>query len=339
MPDLFVSYKREDETRVATLVRALERQGISVWWDHGVPGGEEWRTSIESALTEARCVIVVWSHWSVGPEGGFVRDEAARAKARGILVPVLLDPVSPPLGFGELQAIDLTRWRGGARDPSFLDVVAAVRAKRDGIPIPPARGPATRLLRRAAATGAIVSLTGWLGIALNLRLGERVCTLPLGQPFISDTCGMLRLGGRPQRDERIAWETSNGSCSALEAHRKRFKDGAYYAVATARLSTRRVWLEERWVRVEAALPFFVGRDTASRSQDAAKTAAMQRATLEAGRLCRGYAAVEHDRLLSVTPEPDEWQCDRVYDGIVCSVKGRAVCALEENRPVERDSCG
>jgi hypothetical protein len=339
MPELFVSYKREDEARVARLVRALERQGVSVWWDHGVPGGEEWRASIESALAAATCVIVVWSQASIGPEGGFVRDEAARAKARGILVPVLLDAVSPPLGFGELQAIDLTRWRGGSRDPSFLDVVAAVRAKRDGTPIPPARAARTRLLRRAAATGAIASLAGWLGIALDLRLSERACSLPLGQPFISDTCGMLRLGGRPQRDERIAWETSDGSCRALEAHRRRFKDGAYYAVATGRLSTRQVWLEEHWVPVETVLPFFVGRDTALRSKDAAKTAAMHRATIEAGRLCRGYAAVEQNRLVSVTPEPDEWQCDRVNDGIVCSVKGRAVCALEENQPVERDSCG
>jgi len=46
MSDVFVSYKREDEVRVAPLVHALEAAGLDVWWDRGLPGGESWRANI-----------------------------------------------------------------------------------------------------------------------------------------------------------------------------------------------------------------------------------------------------------------------------------------------------
>ena len=130
MTDIFLSYKREDEARVGRLVRALEKAGLAVWWDRRLPGGESWRTNVGNELDKAKCVIVAWTHESTGPAGDFVRDEAGEAKARGILVPVLLEPgVHPPLGFGEIQSIDLSHWRGNARDPFFLDLVAACQAK------------------------------------------------------------------------------------------------------------------------------------------------------------------------------------------------------------------
>ena len=117
MAHVMVSYKREDEPRVAVLVRALRANGLEIWWDQALPGGEAWRENIQGAIDQAGCVVVVWSHGSTGPDGGFVRDEATRAKARSILVPVAFDNVMPPLGFGELQAIDLKHWKGGAKDP------------------------------------------------------------------------------------------------------------------------------------------------------------------------------------------------------------------------------
>jgi hypothetical protein len=39
------------------------------------------------------------------PAGDFVRDEAGQAKARNILVPVVIKRTRIPLGFGEMQAI------------------------------------------------------------------------------------------------------------------------------------------------------------------------------------------------------------------------------------------
>src|SRR5262245_8400762 len=119
MSEIFVSYKREDEKQVGRLVRALEGAGLSVWWDRGLPGGESWRSQIQTALDAAKCVIVAWTRESVGPAGDFVCDEAGQATRRSVLVPVMLERVDPPLGFGEIQAIDLTRWKGNPRDPFF----------------------------------------------------------------------------------------------------------------------------------------------------------------------------------------------------------------------------
>ena len=127
MSDVFVSYKAEDRKRVRPLVEALEADGYSVWWDEQIGGGTAWRQSIEAELNAAKCVIVVWSKRSVGPDGTFVQDEATRAQQRHVYVPVTIDKVHLPLGFGETQALPLTGWHGGTSDPHYRAVLDAVR--------------------------------------------------------------------------------------------------------------------------------------------------------------------------------------------------------------------
>src|SRR5262245_52183987 len=179
MNEVFVSYKREDEPRVGRLVRALEHAGVSVWWDRGLGGGESWRAQIQSALEAAKCVIVVWTHESVGPAGDFVRDEAGQAKRLGVLVPVILDRVSPPWVVGRCQAIDLTHWKGNPRDPFFQDLCAAVTAKLEGRAVPPAKGPMKRLVRRLTLSGLASAIVGGLALAFNLfSAQDQVCGLP-----------------------------------------------------------------------------------------------------------------------------------------------------------------
>jgi hypothetical protein len=112
MADVFVSYKAEDRRRVKPLVETLQAEGFSVWWDEQIGGGAAWRQAIEAELNAAKCVIVIWSNRSAGPEGTFVQDEATRAQQRHVYVPVLIDKVHLPLGFGETQALALNGWRG-----------------------------------------------------------------------------------------------------------------------------------------------------------------------------------------------------------------------------------
>ncbi|HYU30577.1 MAG TPA: toll/interleukin-1 receptor domain-containing protein, partial [Thermoanaerobaculia bacterium] len=150
MTDIFISYKREDEARVAPIVEGLRGAGLSVWWDREISGGEAWRQSISEQLEAARCVIVVWSEISVGPLGEFVQDEAGRAKARGVLVPVRIDRVKEPLGFGEIQSLDLVGWRGNRRNLRFRNLVAAAKAVVAGGPRPRPLTPG-RLARLLAA--------------------------------------------------------------------------------------------------------------------------------------------------------------------------------------------
>lgn len=342
MNEVFVSYKREDEARAGRLVKALEGVGLSVWWDRGLPGGESWRQQIQQALDGAHCVIVLWTHESVGPAGDFVRDEAGQAKRRGVLVPVLMDRVSPPLGFGEVQAIDLIHWKGDPRDPFFDDLCAAVRAKLEGRPVPPAKGPMKRFVRRLTLS-SLAGTVGFGGLALLFNLfsaQEQVCALPFLQPQVSDACGAFGLGRRPTQAERLAWEQCDGSCDALRRHIERFPAGAYRDQAAAILAARRVTQTEVWTPGTRRLALFVGQDGApARSEEAARSASLARAQPNAERLCKGFAATTDFRLTSVSTESQKWNCELVSGGVVCGFEGEAVCELEERRVAEAEHCG
>ena len=162
MTTIFVSYKSEDRERVRPLIDALAAEGLTVWWDVQIEGGAAWRATIAARLDAAACVIVAWSQASVGPDGHFVQDEASRAMRRGVYLPVGLDAVAPPLGFGQRQMISLVGWRGNRRDPVFVDLVTAARAmvaasppleaELDPAPRPPTRPTPRPILRTFART-------------------------------------------------------------------------------------------------------------------------------------------------------------------------------------------
>ena len=127
----FLSYKREDLARVELLRQALERADISVWMDRDTDAGEQWRPTIRSKLEASRCVVVCWSKNSVGAD--FVLDEANTAKKLNTLLPVVIDAgVKPPLGFGEYQALDLSKWPLGPE--KLASLVQAVRKKLEPRP-------------------------------------------------------------------------------------------------------------------------------------------------------------------------------------------------------------
>jgi serine/threonine-protein kinase len=183
--DVFVSYKAEDRERVRPLVDALAADGLSVWWDAHISAGGAWRDEIERELAGARCVLVVWSRRSVGPEGGFVRDEASRALKRGAYLPVLIDTVEPPLGFGELQGLPLIGWRGDRADPRYAAVRDAVGAVVAGNPRPAfsvvrAPGGIDRrwLIGGGAALAALAAGGGWFLLRPAPLNANRIAVLP-----------------------------------------------------------------------------------------------------------------------------------------------------------------
>lgn len=343
MSDVFISYKREDEIRVGRLARALEKAGLSIWWDRGLPGAESWRENITDALHAAKVVVVVWSQGSVGVEGAFVRDEAGRAMARGALVPVMIDKVAPPLGFGELQAIDLTAWRGNTRDPFFQDLVAVIRAKLENAPAPAPKGPARRVMRRlfygATSSGAVAAVAlfafNTFGVASN------ICTLPGAQPGLSDFCGACRMGERPTREERLAWAArAPGSCQALRDHIAHFPEGAYRREAADLLTARRVASEDVWSPSVRQLALFQPHSTQGAPDEAAAHArAIAAAQTQADNLCRGFAAATAFRFRAAIPQPSAWTCEHGGGGVVCGFEGMVSCQLDEKATVERESCG
>jgi hypothetical protein len=134
--DIFISYDRSDRPRAAAFAEALGSKGYSVWWDRVIVPGQTWHKVLTQALESAGCVVVLWSKASV--ESGFVHDEAARGLRRGVLVPVLIESVDIPLGFGQIQTAHLQSWNGATEDPAFGDMLGAVAG------IVGQRAPATR---------------------------------------------------------------------------------------------------------------------------------------------------------------------------------------------------
>ena len=130
MADVFISYDRDDRERISKLVELLEAQGWSVFWDRDIPSGESWRSYLSAALERARCVVVLWTAHSIKSE--WVAEEADVARQRRILIPVLLDPVAPPLGFRTVQAASLQGWPevvDAAAIAELLQVIATILAK------------------------------------------------------------------------------------------------------------------------------------------------------------------------------------------------------------------
>lgn len=184
MADVFVSYKAEDRARVRPLVEALEADGLTVWWDAHIGGGDAWRETIAGQLDQATCVIVVWSKRSVGPDGSFVRDEATRALRRRAYLPVRIDKVDPPLGFGESQALSLIGWKGDRSDPRYAAVVNGAHAIVGLEPLA-ARQPnfssviARRpLLLGGAGAVAAAGLGGWWLLRPGAANANSIAVLP-----------------------------------------------------------------------------------------------------------------------------------------------------------------
>ncbi|HMB63518.1 MAG TPA: toll/interleukin-1 receptor domain-containing protein [Eudoraea sp.] len=133
MADIFISYASEDEDRIRHLVKAFEKQGWSVFWDHRIPAGQTWRSYIGKGLAEARCVVVAWTKESIA--SNWVSEEADEGKKRGVLVPVRLDEILPPIGFRSIQAADLSDWRPSEPSETLNQLIGDIRTHLGGRPI------------------------------------------------------------------------------------------------------------------------------------------------------------------------------------------------------------
>ncbi|MCZ6871186.1 MAG: TIR domain-containing protein [Gammaproteobacteria bacterium] len=168
MADVFISYSSEDRDRLAPLAAVLEQAGYSIWWDQQLRGGAVYSDEIEKELLVAKAVIVAWSKQSVASR--WVKDEAAHASTHDKLIPICLDDVNLPIGFGQFHKIDFARWDGAPDAPevqrlleSLANVIdeGVVRRSVQLGESSTARAPGPR------RTGLLASVIG-LGIAAML---------------------------------------------------------------------------------------------------------------------------------------------------------------------------
>ena len=125
MADVFLSYSSDDRERIRPIARALEKNGLTVWWDRDIQAGTAYDREIESAIAAAKCVVVIWSRHSI--ESEYVRSEVDDAANRNILVPVLIEDVQPPLAHRRRQAAILKDW-SGETEGEFEKLIQGIRA-------------------------------------------------------------------------------------------------------------------------------------------------------------------------------------------------------------------
>jgi TIR domain-containing protein len=178
MADIFISYANEDRETAAKFAELLESVGLRVWWDRRIPAGRTWRSILEDALREMRCLVVLWSKNSV--QSPWVTEEAEEARRLGkTIVPVLIEEVEPPIGFRAIQAANLANWNGSTDDPAAQQFIADLKSilgqgVETSLPrgeSSPAKTRVTTLLQRTTSArmfkfGAVIAafvafLVGW----------------------------------------------------------------------------------------------------------------------------------------------------------------------------------
>jgi hypothetical protein len=164
LTDIFISYARADRPRIAILAAALETAGYQIWWDRHLAAGAEFSRETAARLQDAKAVLVAWSQTSI--DSMWVADEATIGRTRHILIPVCIDRIEPPLGFRQIQTIDLVDWKGDPSEPLFKELCASLDIALGGaattaapIEAAPVHAKHFRVTRRQ-------KLLGGIGVAL-----------------------------------------------------------------------------------------------------------------------------------------------------------------------------
>ncbi len=122
MPDIFLSYNREDQAAARLFAEAFAREDLDVWWDAELRSGDAYDEVTETALKTAKAVVVLWSRKSAVSR--WVRAEATLADRCRKLLPAMIEPCERPIMFELTQTADLSSWRGEAADAAWLAFLA-----------------------------------------------------------------------------------------------------------------------------------------------------------------------------------------------------------------------
>jgi len=168
MTDVFISYASEDRVIAQDLARAIGASGRSVWWDRKIIAGQAFDQVIENELDTAKSVVVLWSKHSIASE--WVKNEAAVASERGVLIPALIESVKIPLEFRRKQTADLIDWKGESSHRGFTALCEGISATIGSVPQPEKTVHRRQKLRwnRRSALIAIAAIIFALGLGTYL---------------------------------------------------------------------------------------------------------------------------------------------------------------------------
>lgn len=125
MPDIFISYSREDRERARQFASCFTAEGFNVWWDAALHSGQTFDEVIERELKAAKAVVVLWSPRSV--RSRWVRAEATIADRRNKLIPVAIEACDRPIIFELTHTADLSDWSGEPSAAEFQTLLNDLR--------------------------------------------------------------------------------------------------------------------------------------------------------------------------------------------------------------------
>jgi hypothetical protein len=134
MPDVFISYKRQERAKVEKLSAALKELKLDVWFDTELNPGQTFLASINDALVASRVVLVCWTPEAT--RSPFVLGEAEHGRHHNKLLACFFELTDLPPPFNMIQAEDLSVWSGAvkASDKGWRKIVSqiGVRLGRPG---------------------------------------------------------------------------------------------------------------------------------------------------------------------------------------------------------------
>ncbi len=340
MADIFISYKKEDAGRVVRIVEGLRTEGFTVWWDHGIAPGSQWDQTIQRELNEAKLVIAVWSELSVNAP--WVKEEASVGKSKGVLLPVRIDDIEPPLGFGLIQTANLFDWDGDVDDPHWDHFIAAVRAIMSGKPVEGLEKPVRKKNSISKVLPVLFGMlliagAGWF-VSTQTNLISRLDDQP-GIASSSNTAVTPATANQPSDAERAMFEKAQSS--ALKAdyldYLRAYNQG-YYAdkIRNEVLPFCSFQQKDKWVpqSVQQTLRGVssgteVGNeDKVFETEVAACEAAKADVSKRAEQTCRLIVNNSSGRNPNMQLEWNPCDCKFVVDSWICSVDPVYSCAWE-----------
>jgi hypothetical protein len=230
-------------------VEALRAEGFSVWWDHGITPGSNWDRTIQEQLDKAKAVVAVWSELS--RDAPWVKEESGVGKNRGILLPVRIDDVEPPLGFGLIQAVDLIDWKGDTKDPRWGHFIAGLKAVLSGQKPQGFDAPLTsRARKKFNPMLAIVGLGAALAAVFAVMvLQPRGASVVPGAPGGISVPGVTAPAAGPVTEgEQKAWDLTQTekTRASFQSYLAAYPNGAFAqrardALLLCRTEEREVW--------------------------------------------------------------------------------------------------
>lgn len=234
MTDVFISYASEDRDRAEKLASKLSAFGWSVWLDRKIITGQAFDQVIERELETAKSVVVLWSKHSIASE--WVKNEAAVASERGVLVPAIIESVKLPLEFRGKQTANLIEWMGQPSHSGFQALCEGIATRIGGVPL---QQPILDQRQKfgwyprwalAAATIAFIAFAVGLGVysigpwrattptpilqgdrseaSITFEGGGPLHSVPLSTPSATGSRSpKVRVEGEWQADVAYAWNT------------------------------------------------------------------------------------------------------------------------------------